>query len=58
LDFLSLGTALEGACPSEILPLLLGGDYMLAKAAFAAALVLLLMHVRRSRPRKRVIFNF
>ncbi len=53
LDFLNLG-----ACPSEILPLLLGSDYMLAKAAFAVALVLILMHVRRSRPKERVIFNF
>ena len=49
---------LESICPTELQPLLLSDDYTLSKAAFAAALVLLLVLVRRSRPRQRVIFNF
>jgi hypothetical protein len=48
----------DGAHLAGLLSPLLSNEFMLSKAAFAAALVLLLVLMRLARPRKRVIFNF
>jgi len=42
----------------EIFSALMSTDYMMSKAAFAGALMLLLVLVRRSRPKQRIIFNY
>lgn len=49
---------LEAILPMELGSFLMSPDFVLSKAAFAAALLVLLIIVRKSRPRQRVIFNF
>ena len=57
LHTLAAGT-LERVCPVLWHSFTSADDFLMPKVGIAAALALLLVLVRRSRPKQRVIFNY